>query len=140
MRPWPRTQRVQSTNMVQSMVSVVVISLMVWVSIPDMGTWDPLGKLKRTHKTVTVLPSRPKWAGLQTRRRFRPLVPCLRAADKCFQYLGGFPKLGVPFGGSHNKDYRIFGSRIKKHTHTHTHKTREHPKIDASKYLFAIEG
>ena len=30
--------RVQSTYMVQSMVSVVVISLMVWVSIPHMGT------------------------------------------------------------------------------------------------------
>ena len=29
--------------MVQSMVSVVVISLMVWVSIPHMGTSDPLG-------------------------------------------------------------------------------------------------
>ena len=32
------SQRVQSTYMVQSMVSVVVISLMVWVSIPHMGT------------------------------------------------------------------------------------------------------
>ena len=32
------TQRVQSTYMVQSMVSVVVISLRVWVSIPHMGT------------------------------------------------------------------------------------------------------
>ena len=32
------TQRVQSTHMVQSMVSVVVISLMVWVSIPHMST------------------------------------------------------------------------------------------------------
>ena len=32
------TQRVQSTYMVQSMDSVVVISLMVWVSIPHMGT------------------------------------------------------------------------------------------------------
>ena len=31
-------QRVQSTYIVQSMVSVVVISLMVWVSIPHMGT------------------------------------------------------------------------------------------------------
>ena len=29
--------------MVQSMVSVVVISLMVWVSIPHMGTWDHFG-------------------------------------------------------------------------------------------------
>ena len=37
------TQRVQSTYMVQSMVFVVVISLMVWVSVPHMGTWDPLG-------------------------------------------------------------------------------------------------
>ena len=25
------------------MVSVVVISLLAWVSIPHMGTWDPLG-------------------------------------------------------------------------------------------------
>ena len=33
-----QTQRVQSTYMVQSMVSVVVISLMVWASIPHMGT------------------------------------------------------------------------------------------------------
>ena len=32
------TQRVQSTYMVQSMASVVVISLIVWVSIPHMGT------------------------------------------------------------------------------------------------------
>ena len=31
-------QRVQSTCMVQSTVSVVVISLMVWVSLPHMGT------------------------------------------------------------------------------------------------------
>ena len=30
--------------MVQSMVSVVVISLMVWVSIPPMRTEDPLGE------------------------------------------------------------------------------------------------
>ena len=30
---------------VQSMVSVVVTSLMVWVSIPHMGTLDPLGVL-----------------------------------------------------------------------------------------------
>ena len=37
------SQRVQGTNMVQSMVSVVVISLMVWVSIPHIGTKDPLG-------------------------------------------------------------------------------------------------
>ena len=51
----PITQRVQSTYMVQSMVSVVVISLMVWVSIPHMGTWDPLGKLD-AH--VEGLPSR----------------------------------------------------------------------------------
>ena len=40
---WWLPQRVQSTYMVQSMVSVVVLSLMVWVSIPPMGTWDPLG-------------------------------------------------------------------------------------------------
>ena len=40
------SQRVQSTYMVQSMVSVVVISLMVWVSIPHMSTWDPLGITK----------------------------------------------------------------------------------------------
>ena len=33
------SQRVQSTYMVQSMVSVVVISLMVWVSIPHMDTY-----------------------------------------------------------------------------------------------------
>ena len=33
-----QAQRVQGTNIVQSMVSVVVISLMVWVSIPHMGT------------------------------------------------------------------------------------------------------
>ena len=32
------SQRVQSTYMVQSMTSVVVISLMVWGSIPHMGT------------------------------------------------------------------------------------------------------
>ena len=32
--------------MVQSMVSVAVISLMVWVSIPHMGTWDPLGNVQ----------------------------------------------------------------------------------------------
>ena len=32
------SQRVQSNYMVQSMVSVVVISLIVWVSIPHMGT------------------------------------------------------------------------------------------------------
>ena len=31
-------QKIQSTYMVQSMVSVVVTSLMVWVSIPHMGT------------------------------------------------------------------------------------------------------
>ena len=37
------TQRVQSTNMVQSMVSVVVISLLIWISIPHIGTLDPLG-------------------------------------------------------------------------------------------------
>ena len=30
--------------MVQSMVSVVGISPMVWVSIPHMGTQDPLGE------------------------------------------------------------------------------------------------
>ena len=36
-------QRVQSNYMVPSMVSVVVISLMVGVSIPHMGTKDPLG-------------------------------------------------------------------------------------------------
>ena len=36
--PKPYSQRVQSTYMVQSRVSVVVISLMVWVSIPHMGT------------------------------------------------------------------------------------------------------
>ena len=29
--------------MVESMVSVVVISLVVWVSIPHMGTLEPLG-------------------------------------------------------------------------------------------------
>ena len=34
----PVTQRVQSTYMVQSRVPVVVISLMVWVSIPYLGT------------------------------------------------------------------------------------------------------
>ena len=33
-----QAQRVHSTYMVQSMVSVVVISLMVWVSIPHMNT------------------------------------------------------------------------------------------------------
>ena len=32
------TQRVQSTNMVQSMVSVVVFFLGVWVSNPHIGT------------------------------------------------------------------------------------------------------
>ena len=32
--------------MVQSMVSVVVISLVVWVSIPYMGTLDSLGMFK----------------------------------------------------------------------------------------------
>ena len=25
-------------------------------------------------------------------------------------YIGGFPKLGVPFGGPYNKDYSILGS------------------------------
>ena len=39
----PLAQKGQSTYMVQSRVSVVVISLMVWVSIPHMGTYDPLG-------------------------------------------------------------------------------------------------
>ena len=29
--------------MAQSMASVVIISPMVWLSIPHMGTWDPLG-------------------------------------------------------------------------------------------------
>ena len=29
--------------MVQSMVSVIVISLMVWANIPHMATLDPLG-------------------------------------------------------------------------------------------------
>ena len=38
-------QRVQSTYTVQSMVSVAETSLMVWVSIPYMGTLDPLGSL-----------------------------------------------------------------------------------------------
>ena len=38
------TQRVQNTYMVQSMVFVVVTSLMVWVSMPYMGSLDPLGK------------------------------------------------------------------------------------------------
>ena len=37
----PADQKVQSTNMVQSAVSVVVTSLMVWVSIPHMGALDP---------------------------------------------------------------------------------------------------
>ena len=32
------SQRVQSTYMVGSMVSAVVTSLMIWVSIPHMGT------------------------------------------------------------------------------------------------------
>ena len=40
---YTQSQKVQSTYMVQSMVSEVVISLMVWVSIPHMGTSDPLG-------------------------------------------------------------------------------------------------
>ena len=37
------TQRVQSTDMVQSMVSVVVTSLMAGGSIPYIGTSDALG-------------------------------------------------------------------------------------------------
>ena len=28
----------------------------------------------------------------------------------CIYMYGGFPKLGVPFWGSHNKDYSILGS------------------------------
>ena len=42
------TQRVQSTYMVQSMVSVVVISLMVWVSIPQYGYLGHFGKPQAT--------------------------------------------------------------------------------------------
>ena len=37
-RGWAEAQRVQSPYMVQCMVSVVLISLMVWVSISHMGT------------------------------------------------------------------------------------------------------
>ena len=35
---WEKTQRVQSTYMVQRMVSVAVTPLMVWISIPYMDT------------------------------------------------------------------------------------------------------
>ena len=46
------SQRVQSTSMVQSMVSVVVTSLMVWLSIPYIGTKDPLGMLSFSEPNV----------------------------------------------------------------------------------------
>ena len=39
------SQGVQSNYMVQNLVSVVVFSLMVCISIPHMGTLDPLGSL-----------------------------------------------------------------------------------------------
>ena len=40
---WNLAQRVQSTFMVQNMVSVVVISLMVWMSISPYGYLGPFG-------------------------------------------------------------------------------------------------
>ena len=27
-------------------------------------------------------------------------------------HIGGFPKFGVPFGGTYNEDYSIFGSKL----------------------------
>ena len=42
----PEAQRVQSTYMVQSRVSVVVTFLMVWGSISFIGTQDPLGRFR----------------------------------------------------------------------------------------------
>ena len=43
------------------MVSAVVISLVVWASIPHMGTWDPLGKLDAQ---VEGLPSKMRKVGM----------------------------------------------------------------------------
>ena len=37
------TQRVLSTYIVESRVSIIGITIMVWVSVPHIGTWDPLG-------------------------------------------------------------------------------------------------
>ena len=45
--------------MVQSMVSVVVTSLIVWVSIPYIGTLDPLGMVqgRYTGRAESPLPA-----------------------------------------------------------------------------------
>ena len=69
--------------MVQSMVSVVVIFLMVWVSIPHMGTYDPLGML-----VIACVPVVPEGVGFSWSYHLGSSQPSLGAS--------GFPTgLGV---------------------------------------------